>query len=133
MKQPREAVLAAVVLTHLGICLVHGFAHARAGVALSQASTLFVFGVILAGPVLGLVVQRVAYPRAGAWIVAATMAGALVFGLWNHFLVHGADHVSQVAAPWGTLFATTAALLAVTETLGTAVGAWRATAARAAS
>ena len=121
---PREAVLATVVLTHLGVSLIHGFAHARASVVLPQMSMLFVFGVILAGPIVGMALQRLALPRGGAWIVAATMAGALAFGLWNHFVIEGADHVSHVAQPWRILFGTTAALLVVTEALGSAVAVW---------
>jgi hypothetical protein len=93
-----EAVLAAVVLLHLGITLVHGTAHARADVNLSPGSMSFVFTVILIGPVLGLIVQRAGLPRAGAWAVAATLAGGLLFGLVNHFLLPGADHVGHVAS-----------------------------------
>lgn len=122
-----EAVLAATVLVHLGVSLVHGFAHSRASVALSAAQMLFVFGIILVGPVLGLVVQRVALPRAGSWVIAVTLAGALIFGLANHFLIAGADHVSHVAGPWRALFGTTAALLVATEAFGSAAAVWCAT------
>ena len=48
-----------------------------------------------------------------------SMAGALVFGLVNHFFIQGADHVAHVAREWRTLFASTAALLAVLEAAGT--------------
>lgn len=116
-----EAVLAAAVVIHLGISLLHGSAHARANVNLSPSSMTFVVAVILIGPVLGLIVQRAGLPRAGAWAVAATMAGALVFGLVNHFLLPGADHVSQVTAPWQVLFGVTAALLVFSEAFGSAV------------
>ena len=46
------------------------------------------------------------------------MAGSLVFGLVNHFGLPGPDHVAHVDPRWRLLFATTAALLAITETLG---------------
>jgi hypothetical protein len=117
----RDYVLAALVLGHLAICMVHGFAHSRAGVALSPLQMSFVFSVILAGPVLGLAVQFLAWPRLGAWMIAATLAGALAFGLVNHFLLPGADHVSHVSGPWAPLFGVTAALLFVTETAGLAL------------
>jgi len=126
----RDAALAAVVLIHLGISMVHGFAHARAQVNLSQASMLFVFGVILFGPVAGLIAQRLAWPRGGAWVIAVTMTAALVFGAANHFLISGADHVAHVAGPWRILFGVTAALLAVTESLGSLLAIWCATGAR---
>jgi len=125
-----EGILAGAVLIHLGISLVHGVAHTRANVTLSQASMLFVFAVILIGPVFGLIVQRVALARAGAWVIAATLAGALAFGLANHFLIPGADHVSHVAGPWRVMFGVTAALLVVTEAFGSALAVWYATRAR---
>ena len=63
---------------------------------------------------------------AGAAIVAATMAGALVFGLINHFIIDGSDHVAHVAREWRTLFGDTAALLVVIEAAGAAIGFWSA-------
>lgn len=114
--------LAAIVLVHLGVSLVHGAAHSGAQVALGSAGTLFVYVVILAGPLLGLAVaarQR----QLGAAIVALTMASSLVFGLINHFIIDGTDHVAHVEAAWRTLFASTAALLVIVEAVGTVVGA----------
>ena len=115
--------LPAVVLVHLAINIVHGQAHEGAQVPLSFAAALFVYIVILAGPIVGLILS-VWRPVAGAWIVAATMAGALVFGLINHFIIPGPDHVGHVAAQWRTPFATTAVLLLVSEALGVATGIW---------
>ena len=54
--------------------------------------------------------------------VAATMAGSLVFGIVNHFVIVSPDHVSHVAAEWRTLFGTTAALLVATELAGVVAG-----------
>jgi hypothetical protein len=76
-----------------------------------------VFIVILAGPLFGLALSWRA-ERLGGLIVALTMAGSLVFGLVNHFVLESPDHVSHVATQWRTLFGITAALLAITETLG---------------
>ena len=90
------------------------------------AGALFVYVVILAGPLVGLALSRWR-PRAGAWIVAASMGGALVFGLVNHFLIAGSDHVMHVAAEWRTLFGVTAALLVLSEAIGVGTGLWCAT------
>jgi hypothetical protein len=117
--------LAAVVLIHLAISIAHGRAHTGAHVPLALAGALFVYIVILAGPIAGLAVSFWR-PRAGGVIVAASMTGALIFGLVNHFLIAGRDHVAQVAADWRTLFGVTAALLVVSEAAGAAVGVWAA-------
>jgi hypothetical protein len=51
------------------------------------------------------------------------MAASSVFGLYNHFLVRGGDHVSAQASDLvGTVFVVTAYLLFLTEALGAALG-----------
>jgi hypothetical protein len=79
--------------------------------------------VIEIGPIAGLLMLR-SSPVAGAWIVAATLGGALIFGIVNHFVIIGADHVTHIAARWRGLFATTAVLLVITEIGGTSAAAW---------
>lgn len=117
--------MAGVVLIHLAISIAHGRAHTGAQVPLPVAGALFVYIVVLAGPIAGLVVTRWR-PRAGAVLVAASMIGALVFGLSNHFLIDGQDHVAHVAAGWRTLFGVTAALLVISEAAGAVAGVWAA-------
>src|SRR5690242_16572306 len=113
--------LAAVVLGHLLVSIVHGRAHDGGHVGLSFASNLFVLIVIVAAPLVGLIVALWAR-RAGAAIVAAAMAASLLFGLINHFIIISPDHVSQVSAEWRGLFTATAVLLVATEAAGLAVG-----------
>jgi len=112
--------MAAAVLVHLAVSMAHGAAHTGAHVPLSTAANLFVFLVILAGPLVGLAISWRA-ERLGSAIVAVTMAGSLIFGVVNHFVLQSSDHVSQVDPQWRLLFATTAALVAVTELLGLAL------------
>jgi hypothetical protein len=109
--------LAAVVLTHLAVSMAHGAAHAEAHVELSGPSTLFVFVVILAGPLVGLALTWPAQ-RIGSWLVAITLMGSLLFGIVNHFVLDSPDHVAEVAAAARPWFAVTAALLALTEGVG---------------
>ena len=109
--------LTSAVLAHFLVSIVHGAAHAGAHVPLSRAANLFVFLVILAGPPVGLALTWPAR-RIGSWVIALTMAGSLVFGLVNHFVLVSPDHVAHVDPQWRALFATTAVLLAVTEALG---------------
>jgi hypothetical protein len=121
----RGQALTVVVLLHLAINIAHGSAHTGAQVPLSLAGMLFVYIVILAGPLAGLGLWRWR-PRLGGLIVAVCMSGALVFGLINHFIIDGPDHVAHVAAAWRQLFGVTAALLVVCEAAGTAIGIWSA-------
>jgi MFS family permease len=114
---PRRLWLIAAVLSHLVVSLVHGAAPNGAHVPLPPAANLFVFVVILAGPLVGLA-WTWRSGRIGSWIIAIAMAGSLVFGVVNHFVVASPDHVSQVEPQWRPVFATTAVLLAVIETLG---------------
>lgn len=109
--------LAAVVGGHLLISFAHGAAHDGARVPLSQTANLFVYTVILAGPLVGLAFAWHA-ERLGYWVIALTMAGSLVFGVVNHFVLASSDRVSHVDAQWRALFASTAVLLAVSEALG---------------
>jgi pimeloyl-ACP methyl ester carboxylesterase len=48
---PTRRWLTVAVLSHLVISIVHGWAHTEANVPLSRTANLFVFIVILAGPV----------------------------------------------------------------------------------
>jgi len=125
-----ETILAWVVILHLALSAIHGLAHARAKVLLTSASTLFVLAVIIAAPIVGLVIQRAFQPRTGDFIIALSLAGAFLFGVANHFLIHGADHVSQIAQPQRALFGITAASLAVTEFFGAILAFWCANRAR---
>lgn len=79
---------------------------------------MFVVVVILAGPLVGMGLTLL-NRTLGGWVVAGTMSASLLFGVLNHFILHEGDHISQVARPWGPLFASTALLLAGTELLGT--------------
>ena len=119
MKQhhPLRGWVVAIALLHLAVCVVHGAAHDRGHVPLSQAANLFVFVVILGGPLLGLaLLWRI--QQVGSWIVAGTLAAAFVFGVLNHFVLDSPDHVREVAERVRPAFTATALLLALTEAAG---------------
>src|SRR5262245_39632238 len=96
---PARAALAALVGAHLIIAFVHGAAHGQAHVPLSPAGNVFVLLVIVAGPVIGLALTWW-HVRTGAHVVAIAMAGSFAFGVINHFVLAGPDHVTAVAAQW---------------------------------
>jgi hypothetical protein len=109
--------LGGIVFVHLAVTLAHAWAHVGAAVYPGPGALAFIVVVIQLGPPAGLALM-LANPRAGARVVALTMTAALVFGLVNHFLIPGVDHVAHVGGPWRLWFGTTAALLAITEAAG---------------
>jgi hypothetical protein len=120
--------LVGLVLLHLGLTLVHGWAHLSAGVDLAPGALAFVLAVVGIGPLVGLLWMRTR-PSAGAGVIGVTMAASLLFGVVNHFVVPGADHVAHVSGPSRALFGVSAVLLAATEAAGAALGiarGWRA-------
>jgi len=112
--------LALLVGGHLVICILHGIAHDGGRVAMSLAGNLFVYAVVLAGPIVGLALAW-GQPGPGGWLIAATMLGSLLFGIANHFVLDSPDHVLHVARDWRPVFGATALLLAVSEALGACV------------
>jgi cytochrome bd-type quinol oxidase subunit 2 len=122
---PRTFVITAalVVLVHTVVMLVHGAAHVRLNVELPAWANIYVLCVVGIGPIAGLFLLRSSRQRTGATILFTTMLGALVFGLWKHFIAHGPDHVMHLqAGPWKFPFRATAVLLTVSEAAGAVVG-----------
>jgi hypothetical protein len=79
--------------------------------------------VIYAAPVVAAVLLWTRFRRSGAWLLAKSMAGSLVFGLLYHFLVPGPDNVfTQPPGPWRTAFAVTAVLLSLLQAVGVLAG-----------
>src|SRR5262249_7486559 len=114
--------LTAVVVAHLVVSAIHGYAHDQARVPLSLAANLFVYLVILAAPLARLALMWW-NARAGGWVVAIAMAGSLVFGVVNPFILSSPDHIAHVDPQWRSLFTVTAVLLSVTEALGVVLAA----------
>jgi len=112
------------VLAHLIVNVLHGQAHTRLEVGLSNWQQAYVLAVILLAPLVALGLSFTRYARAGLWLLLVSMIGSLAFGVCYHFLIISPDHVSHL--PPGDaqgLFRVTAWLLAITEACGAAV-AW---------
>lgn len=113
----------ALVLLHAAVGLAHLAAHRGEGVRVSALANAYILLVIGLGPFLGLGLLHAGRREAGGAVLAATMAGALLFGVWNHFIVVGPDHVLHLAAgPWRLPFQATAVLLVPLELAGALAG-----------
>ena len=111
------------MLAHLAVNLIHGAAHRELHVDLGPAANLFVISVILLCPLISMVLLWTSQKRLGLALLAFSMTASLIFGLYNHFVVMGPDHVGeQSSGPWGTAFVFTAYLLLLTEAVGIYVG-----------
>ena len=117
----------AIVLAHLAITILHGMAHGSLQISLSALQKFFVLIVINLCPLVAMaLLWTTRRQRPGLLLLALSMGASLVFGVWNHFVVMGPDHVAEVASgTMGRLFQVTAVLLAVIEAAGCWLGfAW---------
>jgi hypothetical protein len=116
----------AIILIHLALSIAHGLAHAHLSIHLTLVHSAFIGVVIVAAPLLAAYFLRAGRLRLGSALLAASMAGSLVFGVYHHFIAPGPDNVNQSdpAAPrnWRNLFEDTAIDLALIEGLGTLAG-----------
>ncbi|MEG3894228.1 MULTISPECIES: hypothetical protein [unclassified Microcoleus] len=104
---------------------LHGLAHLQIPIPLSLLQSLFVGIVIFLMPIIAAVLLWTQFYRIGSWLLLSSMAGSLLFGLYNHFIEISPDHVSQVASEgWGLVFQVTAILILIVDGLGSGIGFW---------
>ncbi len=116
----------AAVLAHAAVSILHGLAHEQVGVEAFPTlfHRVFILGVITAAPLVAMVLLWTRFRRAGAWLLLASMAGSLLFGVFYHYLAPGPDHATEIpGGAWGAAFHATAFLLVVTEAWGCWVAA----------
>lgn len=110
------------VFAHLIVNLLHGQAHTRLGVGLSDWQNVYVLAVILVAPLIAFALSFTRYARAGLWLLLVSMLGSLIFGLCYHYIIISPDHVSHLPAGEARgLFRFTAVLLLITEAFGVVV------------
>ena len=114
-----------LVIIHTIANGLHGLAHRSIPIPLSLFQSLFVGIVIFLIPIVAAVLLWTQFDRIGIWLLLSSIAGALLFGIYNHFIVISPDHVSQVSfAGWGLLFQVTAILIVIVDGLGSGFGVW---------
>ena len=114
-----------VVAVHGLVNAAHGSAHLELGVELSKWQETFVLVVIGLSPLVAAVFLWTSHARLGAVILGGSMAAALVFGVYYHYVAVSPDHVEHL--PPGDargLFRASALLVAASQALGTGVGLW---------
>jgi hypothetical protein len=116
----RAAVWGTVlVLVHLLINFVHAAAHVQLSIDLSAAQMAFVVAVIMVCPLIAMGLLWTTRARIGLALLAASMAGALLFGAYNHLYAPGSDHVGTHGPGfWPAAFTWSAYGLAAAEACG---------------
>lgn len=116
----------AVVVVSAVVNVAHTASHAgQHVVALPGWQLAYIALVVYAAPVVAAVLLWTRRRLAGAWLLAASMAGSLVFGLLYHFLVPGPDNVfTQPSGTWQDTFQVTAVLLSLLQVIGVSIGLW---------
>jgi hypothetical protein len=105
--------------------MLHGFSHVEHGVPLDSWQWAYVIFVVFLAPVVAATLLWTRLRWVGAWLLLASMAGSLVFGLAFHFLISGPDNVLTLNPEAGRqAFSASAVLVALTEAIGCIVGAW---------
>ncbi|MEH2361617.1 hypothetical protein [Nostoc sp.] len=115
----------AIVVIHAIINGLHGLAHVEIPVSLSVLQSLFVGIVIFPIPIIAAILLWTQFYRIGSWLLLSSIAGSLLFGIYNHLIVISPDHLSQVSfAGWGLLFQITAILILIVDGFGCWIGIW---------
>ncbi|MBW4523280.1 MAG: hypothetical protein KME16_26875 [Scytolyngbya sp. HA4215-MV1] len=114
-----------IVFLHAIVHGLHGLAHVQIPVALSLLQIVFIGGVIVFAPMVAAGFLWTKLDRIGYWLLLGAMMGAILFGIYNHFIAISPDHVSQVALNgWGWLFQITAILTLIVDGLGLGLSLW---------
>jgi hypothetical protein len=116
--------LYAVVAVHLVVVVAHTVAHEANGIHFpTLAPNLFVLGDTVLAPLVAAALGFTGRERAAALLLALAMGGALIFGVWNHFMVGSPDHVAHALPGFrGALFQGSAIALFLLEGAGCWVG-----------
>lgn len=94
----------ATVVSHAMVVALHGLAHVKIPVPLSLPQNLFVSSVIVFAPIAAMILLWTPFQLAGSWLLLSSMAGALLFGLYHHFIAFSPDQSLRFRLPVGALF-----------------------------
>jgi F0F1-type ATP synthase membrane subunit a len=122
-----KSVISLVVALHLIATLWHGNVHQHLEVGLPLAKSIFVYVVILVAPIVAAVLAWTRYYTAGLWLFFISMLGALLFGVYHHYVLVSPDNIGHL--PEGTpsahsQFISSAAVIALLELIGSLYGAF---------
>lgn len=113
-----------LVGVHAVVGLVHGVSHVVLGVVPSVVDLTFIFVVIGILPI-GLLPLVLRGNRAGVGLFALVFAASWLYGMLNHFIIEGADHVPGLEhGIWQAMFTVSGAMILGLEAAGTLLAIW---------
>lgn len=120
-----KATALTVVAVHFVVVVLHSIAHEALPVKATPPQLAFILPVIVVAPIVaGFMLLR--FVRSGMVLLAASMIGSFVFGVYYHFIADTIDHVAHVThvhhGLWAQMFQVTAYLLALSELFGAVIG-----------
>ena len=126
-RKPPRLALTVLAAIHLTVVLWHGSTHSQLAVMLSRFQTLFVFGVIVAAPILATLLLWMRLDGFGLWLYAISMCASLIFGLYYHYIAVSPDniHYLPAGADAAGQFTISAAAVAITELIATVWSGFR--------
>ena len=130
MTQTTRSSVSLLIWLHVIVVILHGMAYEGAGVPFTSLSSntlgVLAIGVVIGiTPLVALFLLSTQWFHWGAWLLCLCMLAALLFGVWNHFLLSGPDNIASLSAgKWQLPFRITAFALALLEATGTIAGAW---------
>ncbi len=122
-----KSIVTGLVVVHLAVTLWHGDAHTALEIGLPFLENVFVYAVILAGPVLAAALIWTRHETPALWLFTAAMLGALLFGAYHHYVLVSPDNIHHL--PPGTAhehgsFVSSSAALALVELAAVLYGAF---------
>jgi hypothetical protein len=85
-----------LVVVHLVATLWHGDAHGQLAIDLPPAKDVFVYVVILFGPVVAAALVWTRSLAVGIWVFLLSMLGALLFGVYHHYVLVSPDNIGHL-------------------------------------
>src|SRR5262245_20705203 len=122
-----KIVITGLVAIHLVASLWHGSAHSQLAVGLPPEKAFFVYVVILIAPIVAASLVWTRYFSMGLLVFFFSMLGALLFGLYHHYILVSPDNVNHL--PGGSpeshsQFVNSACIIAVLELASALYGAF---------
>lgn len=114
-------LITAVLTIHHVVAYLHGEVHSDIPVILSSWQNLFIYVVTMILPIVAVGLVWTRYALNGFLLLALSMAGSLLFGIYHHYILVSPDNIAHLpAAPieLHSQFIWTAHALAILQAVG---------------